>query len=74
VLCTVPDEASLRQAAERIAARGIRHYMFVEDDFGDQATALATEPISGHARKIFAEYPLWKPEAGRIQEVSRESA
>jgi hypothetical protein len=60
VLCAIPDETALKEAASRLDVRGIRHYMFVEDDFGDQATALATEPISGSARKTFANYPLWK--------------
>ena len=60
VVCSVPDEEALRAASERLTLRGIRHYMFVEDDFGDQATALATEPISGSTRKAFSSYPLWK--------------
>lgn len=68
VLCTVPDEEALKETSRRLEARGIRHYMFVEDDFGDQATALATEPISGAARRAFSNYPLWK------QEVTHDAA
>lgn len=60
VLCTVPDEEALNEVSSRLDARGIRHYTFVEDDLGDQATALATEPISGPLRKVLARYPLWK--------------
>ena len=60
VVCTVPNEAALREADERLGFRGIRTYMFVEDDFGDQATALATEPLSGSRRRALSEYPLWK--------------
>jgi len=60
VLCSVSDESELKETSKRLDARGIRHYTFVEDDFGDQATALATEPISGRARKALSEYPLWK--------------
>jgi len=60
VLLSVPDEAALRSAADMISFCGLQYYMFVEDDFGDQATAIATEPISGSDRKIFAAYPLWK--------------
>jgi len=62
VFCTVPDEAALRVAAANCSLRGIRHYLWVEDDFGDQATAFATEPISGDARKAFKKFPLWSPE------------
>lgn len=39
---------------------GIRNYTFVEDDFGDQATSIATEPVQGSLRKVFRNYPLWE--------------
>lgn len=62
VLCSVPDEEALRRAAASCSLKGIRNYVFVEDDFGDQATAFATEPISGETRKAFKKFPLWSPE------------
>lgn len=60
VVCSVPDEAALKEAQTKLEARGVKHYMFVEDDFGDQATALATEPLQGSRRRILSDYPLWK--------------
>jgi hypothetical protein len=62
VVCTVPNEAALRLYAENATRQGIRNYMFEEDDFGNQATAFATEPITGGARRFFRKLPLWTPE------------
>ena len=62
VVCTVPDEETLRLTAARASKAGIKLYMFEEDDFGDQATAFATEPIEGEARKLFKKLPLWAPQ------------
>ena len=60
-MCSVPDEFALHHAANICSLNGIRQYLFIEDDLGDQATALATEPISGEKRKAFKKFPLWKP-------------
>jgi hypothetical protein len=62
VVCTVPDEGALRLLAANLSLCGVKHYLFVEDDFGNQATALATEPINGDARRTFKKLPLWSPE------------
>ena len=62
VICSVPSEASLLLAKERADLAGIRTALFVEDDFGDQATAFATEPLHGSLRKVFRDYPLWGPQ------------
>lgn len=59
VLCSVPDEASLIRAKDRLDRKGIRSYVFLEDDLGNQATSLATEPISGSSRRVLGEFPLW---------------
>ena len=68
VVCSVPDEAELRRAAANCSLRGIKTYVFEEDDFGNQATSFATEPISGDVRKAFKKFPLWTPEhAGSIE-------
>lgn len=45
---------------------GIRQYLFTESDLGDQATAFATEPISGEKRKVFRKFPLWKPDYEKV--------
>lgn len=61
MLCTVPDEDALRRAAAATSLKGIRNYLFLEPDLGGQATAFATEPISGEMRKTFKKFPLWNP-------------
>lgn len=57
----MPDEAALRQAAAACSVNGIRQYLFIESDLDNQATAFATEPIYGEARRAFRKFPLWKP-------------
>jgi hypothetical protein len=59
VVCSVPDERALQLAEARIRDNGIKSYMFTEPDIGDEATALATEPIFGAARRVLSKYPLW---------------
>jgi hypothetical protein len=60
VICSVPNESRLHEAENKLTNRDIRTVMFYEPDLGDQATALATEPISGDARKALSNYPLWR--------------
>ena len=62
VVCAVPDENRLLQARSKIEDHGIRSVVFYEPDIGNQATALATEPISGRDRKVLAKYKLWDAE------------
>jgi hypothetical protein len=62
----VPNEAALRLAAATCGLKGIRQYLFIEDDLGYQATAFATEPLSGEKRKAFKKFPLWKPEHEKV--------
>lgn len=59
VLCSVPGEKELVHAKDQLDQRGIRSYLFTEDDLGNQATSLATEPISGASRRALRDYPLW---------------
>jgi hypothetical protein len=59
VVCSVPDEPSLLRSKEALDSQGIKSYIFREDDFGDQATALSSEPLWGSRRKAFSRYPLW---------------
>lgn len=61
VVCSVADEAELRRAAADCLSRGIGHFLFFEEDLGGQATAFATEPITGATRKAFKKFPLWSP-------------
>lgn len=60
VLCSCPDEVELLQTAAKLEARGIRFTLFREPDIDNQATALATEPLSGNVRKFFSKWKLWK--------------
>jgi len=66
VVCTVEDEAQLRLAAATCGLKGIRQYLFIEEDLGFQATAFATEPIYGERRRAFRKFPLWKPEGAGV--------
>lgn len=61
-MCSIQDEAALREASERLTKLGIEHYMFEEDDMGDQATALATRPLDAAERKHMYHYRLWNNE------------
>ena len=62
VVCTVPDEEALKDLAFKTTIEGIRIAVFEEDDFDDQATAIATEPITRDKGKFFRKLPLWTPE------------
>ena len=61
VLCSAHSEEELKKTEWKAAQAGIRTYLFREPDLGDQATALATEPIVGALRKVFSKHPLWLP-------------
>ena len=62
VVCTVPDEEALKDLAFKATIEGIRLAVFEEDDFDDQATALATEPLLREKGRFFRKLPLWTPE------------
>jgi hypothetical protein len=53
VVCGVPDEKSLESAFLRASEAGIAYKSFRDDDLGEQLTALASEPVSGHRRAAF---------------------
>jgi hypothetical protein len=57
VLCRVPSERDLLAAADRLDRLGIRFQLFREPDRGDEATALATEPLGPDRRGVLARYP-----------------
>jgi len=48
------------EARQRLDYLGIRSVLFREPDLAGQATALATEPLDSHRRRILGRYPLWK--------------
>ena len=58
VVCQVPSEYHLMKAYDRIKNRGIEVSLFREPDIDNQATALATEPVSD--RKFFSKFKLWR--------------
>jgi hypothetical protein len=58
VVCQTPDESTLRHEAERLEARGVRVAVFTEPDRGNEATALATEPLGQDARRMFRKWKL----------------
>jgi len=58
-LCAVRDEERLERAAEKLERKGIRLRRWREPDI-DQLTAIATEPISGDARRYFKDFQLLK--------------
>lgn len=53
VVCTVPNEAALKDMLETVHRAGIKACSFQEDDLGGETTAFATELVSGEARKVF---------------------
>lgn len=69
MLCSTSNEETLRRAAAGCNLQGIRNYLFIEPDMGNQATAFATEPISGEARKAFKKFSLWN-----VKEVQHDHA
>ena len=47
VLCAVSSQARLLAAADHLFRNEVRFTLFREPDRGDEATALATEPLAG---------------------------
>jgi hypothetical protein len=54
----VADEHALHRCAHQLERAGIRFHRFHEPDRADEATALATEPVSGRLRSHFRRYTL----------------
>ena len=67
VICKVASEADLFKAESYLENKGIRVMMFYELDMGNQATALASEPVFGPDRKSFSRYKLWSNNNGQSQ-------
>ena len=61
VVLAAKDESHLAKCALKLDRAGIRYSKFIEPDFGDEFTALATEPIlDPEKRKVFKPYTLLK--------------
>lgn len=60
VLCETESEVSLLEAARELQTIGIEHIVFRENDLNDQATALATQPLTQEQRKQLAHWQLWR--------------
>lgn len=60
-VCAVSSEEELLEAADRLGYRDIAYTLFREPDIGNQATALATEPVGRRQRKAFARWELLEP-------------
>jgi len=56
VLCAVPSQQRLLAAADFLCLNNIRFALFREPDRGNEATALATEPLSGAARRALKRF------------------
>lgn len=58
VLCSIPDECTLRSYMDRLDVYGIKYRPFYEPDRDNELTAIATEPLSGSNRRHFRNAPL----------------
>jgi len=65
IVLSVPNEAGLKEAAERLARYDIDHHMFFEPDFGPMGySALATRPLlEKKERHRMRKWPLYQPAA-----------
>lgn len=58
VLIGVPDLQSLFDVMVTLTDNRIEYRGFVEDDLGNQLTAIATRPVVSRERRLFKEYKL----------------
>jgi prephenate dehydratase len=58
ILCSVKSEAKLMTCAEKLKDEGVEFVIFREPDIGYQATAIASKPLIGEARKAFSRFQL----------------
>jgi hypothetical protein len=62
VVCAVSSEERLLAAADFLFRHEIRHAVFREPDRANEATALATEPLSGDRRRLMERFRCLLPE------------
>ena len=60
VICSVRNEKELLKAEHRLGFDRIQTVLFREPDIGNEATALATEPLVPDRRKPLSRYQLWE--------------
>ena len=60
VLCSVPDEAALAAAFNRLKELGVPCCSWSEPDMGGSLTAVATGPLRGEARNPLRGFALLK--------------
>lgn len=60
VVCAAKSEDEVKLQAGRLEAQGVRTAVFREPDIGNQVTALATEPLAGNRRRLFAKWRMWE--------------
>lgn len=66
VMCGVDNESELMKAASRCVDQGVELALFYEPDPIEEGgpamghTALCTQPVYGHQRRIFRRYQTWK--------------
>ncbi len=65
IIKEAPDEATLRAVVDRASARGHKHSLFREPDYGGSLTAIAVEP---GGRRLFGGFPL------ALREVDKPAA
>lgn len=63
VVLSAKNQQALFKVANKLDTAGVRYRIFIEPDRGDEATALATEVISGDNRHIFRNYQCLKESA-----------
>ena len=59
VVGSVKSEEELLKLKLKLDIRGIKAVVFIEPDRGNEATALATEPLCTQDRKILSSLKLW---------------
>lgn len=61
VVLTVPDEAALVDASNRLAKAKVQSLMFYEPDHavGMRVTALATQPLDKTQSRLLRRFKLW---------------
>jgi hypothetical protein len=63
VLFGIPSEKRLLHILRRLQSLGIECKPFRDSDFGDELTALATEPVRCARRRFFRKYQCLQPKA-----------
>lgn len=58
ILLSSKNENKLHRVQKYLIEQNIRHVHFYEPDFGNELTAIATEPILGERRSVFSKYQL----------------